>query len=215
MRINYILIDLENLCPDRLDLLTKHDFRVKVFVGSNQTKLPFELVTAMQALGDRGEYIKIQGNGPNALDFHIAFYMGELASQSEACFFHVISKDTGFDPLITHLKQRKIFAKRSERLEDIPLLVTQDDRSTAQLAQINPAKSQPESPQDILAQAIQFLRQSARTRPAKLPALQNALQAHFRKALGEDGHQTLVEQLRSKEIITVGASNTLTYRFPK
>jgi hypothetical protein len=27
-------------------------------------------------MGDRAEYVKIAGKGPNALDFHIAFYSG-------------------------------------------------------------------------------------------------------------------------------------------
>ena len=34
----------------------------------------------MQALGDRANYVEIDGSGPNALDFHIAYYIGELAT---------------------------------------------------------------------------------------------------------------------------------------
>ncbi|WP_455232074.1 PIN domain-containing protein [Geopseudomonas aromaticivorans] len=207
MRTNYVLIDLENVCPEHMELLLKLDFRVKVFVGSNQTKLPFELVTAMQALGERGEYIKIHGNGPNALDFHIAFYMGELAAKDEGCFFHVLSRDTGFDPLIAHLKHRKIFAKRSERIEDIPLLAVTQQQNVEQPQQPQQGK------QDICSEAINFLRKAARTRPSKLPALENALKAHFRKVLGGNDHQKLVSQLRSKKIITVGENNSLTYHF--
>lgn len=202
MRTNYVLIDLENVQPEHMEPLLKHDFRIKVFVGNNQTKLPFELVTAMQTLGERGEYIKIHGNGPNALDFHIAFYIGELAARDENCFFHILSRDTGFDPLIAHLKHRKIFAKRSERIEDIPLLVSAQP----------PATNQPQ--QDIFGKAVAFLHKSASTRPTKLPALENALNAHFRKALEEGGLEKLLAQLRSKKIISVGESNELTYHFP-
>lgn len=206
MRTNYVLIDLENTCPEHLNLLLKHDFRVMVFIGSNQSKLPFELVQAMQALGEHGEYIKINGNGPNALDFHIAFYMGEIAAKNEESFFHIISRDTGFDPLIAHLKQRKIFAKRSERIEEIPLL------SSSQPAPATPQT--PEVKSDTLSQAIEFLRKSPKTRPGKLPALHNALNAHLRKTLGENGPEMLIAQLRSRKIITVGKNNSLTYQFP-
>ena len=99
MKNNYVLIDYENEQPKNLDILKGHEFSVKVFVGAKQAKLPFELATAMQALGDKAEYIKIDGNGPNALDFHIAFYIGHIVASDREAYFHIISKDTGFDPL--------------------------------------------------------------------------------------------------------------------
>ena len=81
MKTNYILIDYENVQPKSLAVLKGHDFKVIVFVGANQTKIPIDLAKAMQALGSSGEYIIISGNGPNALDFHIAYYIGELAAK--------------------------------------------------------------------------------------------------------------------------------------
>ena len=53
----------------------------------------------MQALGDRANYVEIDGSGPNALDFHIAYYIGELATADPTGSFHVISKDKGSDPI--------------------------------------------------------------------------------------------------------------------
>src|SRR5687767_2649597 len=108
VRPNIVLIDFESVQPASLEVLAADHFKVKVFVGATQTKLPFDLVTAIQRMGDRAEYIKISGVGPNALDFHIAYYIGRIASQEPDAFFHIISKDTGFDPLIQHLKDNKI-----------------------------------------------------------------------------------------------------------
>ncbi len=88
-----------------------------VFIGANQTKVPFEVAQAMQAMGSNAEYVKIAGNGSNALDFHIAFYIGQLAAADPTAFFHIISKDSGFDPLIAHLKiEQKIFAARENSI---------------------------------------------------------------------------------------------------
>ena len=81
---------------------------VVLFVGAKQAKVPFDLAVAMQALGEKAKYIKIAGSGRNALDFHIAFYVGELSTKEPDAYFYVISRDTGFDPLIKHLKGRKI-----------------------------------------------------------------------------------------------------------
>ena len=121
MRINYVLIDLENVQPASLAGLEADFFKVLIFVGASQTKIPFELASAAQRLGERAAYIKIAGNGINALDFHIAYYIGRLSQQDPTAYFHIISKDTGFDTLIQHLKAQKIGVVRSKDIADIPL----------------------------------------------------------------------------------------------
>jgi PIN domain len=121
-KTNYILIDYKNVQPKNLLILNGHPVKVFIFVGANQAKIPFEVASALQTLGDNGKYVKISGIGSNALDFHIAFYIGQLAARDSSAYFHVISKDTGFDPLIKHLKERRIFAQRRSELAEIPLL---------------------------------------------------------------------------------------------
>ena len=49
------------------------------------------------------ELVRLTEPGKNALDFHIAYYLGQLALKEPDAFFHIVSKDTGFDPLIQHL----------------------------------------------------------------------------------------------------------------
>jgi len=74
-----------------------------VFLGQHQTRLMLELVQALQPFGADAEYIAIQGNGPDAVDFHIAFYIGRLAAAEPGTSFTIVSKDKGFDPLMRHL----------------------------------------------------------------------------------------------------------------
>jgi hypothetical protein len=87
------LIDFENVHPKNLELVTKHPFKVFVFVGANQAKVPFDLADSMQLLGNDAKYIKIAGNGQNALDFHIAYYIGELAGKDPDAHFPQEEKD--------------------------------------------------------------------------------------------------------------------------
>ena len=102
----YLLVDFENV--PRLDLgRMGKQTRVYVFVGDQQQKIPFDLVESAQALGDSLEWCKISGQGRNALDFHIAFYLGELNQTApKNVRFTVLSGDRGYDPLVAHLKQR-------------------------------------------------------------------------------------------------------------
>jgi hypothetical protein len=99
LRTNYVLIDYENVQPTDLALLCNGPFKTKVFLGANQSKISVALATAIQALGANAEYVVIASSGSNALDFHIAYYIGSLSSEDSTAFFHIISKDAGFDPL--------------------------------------------------------------------------------------------------------------------
>ena len=120
MRTNYVLIDYENVQVKSLSILKGEHFRIRVFLGPNNTKLPVELVLALQQLGDKAEYIVLDTSGKNALDFHIAYYLGILAAADPNGFFHIVSKDTGFDSLLQHLKNKKIHCARSASLEELP-----------------------------------------------------------------------------------------------
>ena len=63
----------------------------------------------------------ISGNGRNALDFHIAFHLGELATREPHASFQVVSKDTGFDPLLAFMKEKGITVRRSIADEPVPV----------------------------------------------------------------------------------------------
>src|SRR5258705_6006839 len=110
--LNYVLIDYENVQPKELHLLREGAFRVRIFLGPKQTKIPLHMATALQPLGTNVEYVLLESGGPNALDFHIAFYLGELSRQEPSAHFHMLSKHGGFDPLIKHLYGRGISIQR-------------------------------------------------------------------------------------------------------
>lgn len=114
--LNIILIDYESLQPADLAGLEGEDVRVLVFVGAQQNRIPFDFAEAMQQLGERARYVKIGGTGRNALDFHLAFYLGELTQQYPGGAFRIVSKDSGFDPLIAHLQARGFDVERCQAL---------------------------------------------------------------------------------------------------
>lgn len=120
MQPHFVLIDYENVHVKSLALLKGEEFHVRVFLGKSNTKIHSELAIAMQKLGNRGGYIMLESSGSNALDFHIAYYLGVLASADPTAQFHIISKDTGFDPLVAHLRSRAIQASRSASIEAMP-----------------------------------------------------------------------------------------------
>lgn len=197
MRTNYVLIDFENVQPTTLAGLDAEHFRLLVFVGANQNKLAFETAAAMQKLGTRADYIKITGNGSNALDFHIAFHIGRLSQLDPDAFFHIVSKDTGFDPLIAHLKERKVFAARSRDVSEIPLLKAANSKSLP----------------DRVSVAVSNLRQRGASRPRTLKTLTSTIQSLFQKQLSEVELAELLDALKRDGIVVV-TDTKVTYALP-
>jgi hypothetical protein len=107
---SYTLVDYENVGPALRGCLIKDDEQVLVFLGQTNAKVHPHI---SRWLGRRAEYITINGRGPNALDFQIAYYVGTLVQSSRDCTIQIVSGDKGFDPLIGHLRDSGINIKRS------------------------------------------------------------------------------------------------------
>ena len=197
MRTNYVLIDYENVQPEAVASLAQDHFKVMVFVGASQSKVTFDAAAALQKMGNKAEYVKIAGNGPNALDFHIAYYIGLLAAGEPDAYFHIISKDTGFDPLIQHLKSRNIFAARSKAISDIPLIKATSAKSPAERVSIVIAK----------------LQQLGASRPRTLKTLTSTVSSLFQKQLTEPELKVLLEALVSTGTVAVTGAK-VSYAMP-
>lgn len=187
MKTNYVLIDYENVQPDAIAVLEKEHFKILVFVGANQTKVNFEVASVLQRLGNKAEYIKITGNGSNALDFHIAFYIGQLAVQEPDSYFHIISKDAGFDPLILHLKSKKILACRSKAVTDIPIVKASNSNT----------------PLEKLDIIICDLKRRGTSKPRTVKTLTSTISSLFQKKLPDQELTSLLGELQKKGVVLV------------
>lgn len=177
LKKNIVLIDYESVQPETLACLEPAHFSLFIFVGASQAKVSVNLAIAVQGMGDRARYIQISGNGPNALDFHIAFYLGQLALAEPTAMFHVISKDKGFDPLIQHLKSKKIAAARSSSLESMcsgPLAAAQSasERATAFALKLQESKGGRPRTTKTLSRSIQSFFQNHLSETAVLDVLE-------------------------------------------
>lgn len=197
MKNNYVLIDYENVQPKNLELLKGHEFSVKVFVGAKQPKIPVELAAALQPFGEKAEYIQISGNGPNALDFHIAYYIGRISAEDPDAFFHIISKDTGFDPLIKHLRTKKIHVHREKDVSEIPIL------------KISNSKSNPERVEAI----IEFLKARGTAKPRRVSTLTNSISSLFMKKLENGELIGLVDELVRQKVVIINDTK-VSYQLP-
>jgi hypothetical protein len=151
----------------------------------------------MQLLGNDARYIKISGNGQNALDFHIAYYVGELAGKDPDAQFHIISKDKGFDPLIAHLKSRGIRIQREKDIGEIPLLRVPTSTSM----------------DEKVAAIVKNLGGRGQSRPRKVRTLENTINTLFTKKLDKNELASLIKEMQKRKLIVVNQSN-VSYKLP-
>ncbi len=102
MNQSILLVDYENIGKIELGDIPPAVL-VPFFFGASQKSVPKEFLKAALNLRERFVAIDIEGQGKNALDFHIAYYMGEYLTRSPGSPCIILSKDKGFDPLVKHL----------------------------------------------------------------------------------------------------------------
>ncbi|OGA78398.1 MAG: hypothetical protein A3G81_05070 [Betaproteobacteria bacterium RIFCSPLOWO2_12_FULL_65_14] len=193
---SFVLIDYENVQPKNIGRLNGGRYKVKVFTGAKQ-KVTVDMANALQALGPDVQYVQIAGEGKNAVDFHIAYYIGKLAAETPKATFHVISADTGFDPLVKHLASQEISCQRWKSIADIP--------------PTDPSKSA--SSKDRRELVVDYLKKLKNNKPGTEKRLRNTINARFENQLTDEDLDALVLGLMKLGIIKV-AGGKVQYLLP-
>lgn len=110
--MNHVFVDFENVHQVDLSLIGAKSVGFTLMVGAKQTKLDSDLVEKLMAHSSSVQLVKLKSSGQNALDFALAYYLGRAVLADPTGYFHIVSKDGGFDPLIDHLRARHIQVHR-------------------------------------------------------------------------------------------------------
>ena len=117
----WAFVDYENVGSLESINLSEYE-KVFVFCGPKNKKINFGIVPSSDFCSI--ELIGITTMGNNNLDFHLAFHLGrfhEIADKNIT--FHIVSKDSGFNGLVNHLKKigrkcKKVSTKPSENIKN-------------------------------------------------------------------------------------------------
>ncbi len=181
LKANHVLIDYENVQPTVADALSPPIFKVWVFVGAQQAKVKIDLLELVQRKSDSARVIRIGATGRNALDFHISYYLGKLVTESPDDYFHVISHDTGLDPLLAHLSEQGIRVARWNTIAEIPIL-----KAPANCAD-----------DEKLSKILEYLVRRGAQRPGSWKTLVGSTVALFQPKLTETEASRLLDVLES------------------
>ena len=161
-------------------------------------------------------YVKLEAAGKNVLDFHIAYYIGELAAADQDGFFHIISGDKTFDPLIEHIKGRKIFAARSESIEEMPCFRAPPTPPPAK-ARLKPtiADTAPDDPiESWIEVVVEELIARRESRPVRMKTLISTIHARIGKDRSAKEAEAVRDALVVRKIIALDGVK-FSYKLPK
>ena len=133
----------------------------------------------------------------NIIIVYIGYCIGELAASEPNAFFHIISKDKGFDPLINHLKDRKIRVHREKDIGEIPVLQLADTSSI----------------DEKISAIVKNLGGRGLARPRKVTTLSNTINSLFNPKLGAKELTALVKEMEKRKLIVINQNN-VSYKLP-
>ena len=118
-----IYVDYENVSLHGLEAIEQlgGDDSVKIFIGTQSTRLSMEDADRIFNCKAKVELITNKYIGKNALDFIIMVYMGYDIAKGLANAYFVVSNDKGYDPAIYQM--RKLSGLTVQRKSDISFVL--------------------------------------------------------------------------------------------
>jgi hypothetical protein len=195
---NYVLVDYENVQTLELERVAGLPVKVVLFIGSNQKRVPVELLRKVCAIPGCVEVIESVDAGKNALDFQMACHAGRIAEREPGAFLHFVSRDKGFDAVVRFLKDGGRLAARVDSFSSLAFLNQKDFR----------ALSFEEQLEFVLTR---LSKTPVISRPRKLSTLRTSVSAMLGKQLDKATIELIVEALKAQNKIFAGPKGNITY----
>ena len=154
------------------------------------------------------QLVRLTSSGKNALDFALAYYVGRAVVADPSGYFHIISKDGGYDALIEHLQSKHIRIRRHTDFATLTFSIPTKPPVAAPKATQPLAVTKPKSPpkpkiqssaqivaDDMEKRVLEHLRKPTATRPRTKKKLASFLIAHLGQQITESEALTLIENL--------------------
>jgi len=189
-RTNYIFVDFENVQETDWERIANRPVKVVLLLGTQQKNLPVHLVRKLVKVGSQVQLVEVKRAGKNALDMILAHYVGAIRVKDPEGYFHIVSKDTGYDPLVGHLQDEGAFARRHSSFSEISILMNVEER---------------------VGVVSKDLKENTASRPKKRSTLESKIQARFGSALSEADVSETIEGLIRDRSVTLLESGDVKY----
>jgi hypothetical protein len=215
--VNHVFVDFENVQKIDLAVIGNKGVTFTLLVGPRQTKLGVSLVEKLVEHAASVQLVRLTSAGRNALDFTLAYYVGRAVAAYPAGYFHIVSKDAGYDPLIEHLRSRHIRARRHGDFATLTFSgpakppAPIPPAATSKRKPPSKPKAQPPVLDEWETRVLEHLRKPATKRPRNRQKLVSFLIAHLGRKITETEALKLVENLSQAGFLTIDEKGKATY----
>jgi len=223
--VNHVFIDFENVHEVDLSLVGEKLVDLTILLGPKQTKLDVDLVEKILQHANSVQLIHLTEPGRNAVDFALAYYVGRSAALDPSGYIHIISGDTGYDPLIAHLRRNHVKAHRHPDFESLKNRLNPPSGTTAGVPATPTPKAKPQPPSNTpplkpaapslderATHALEHLHGHPKNRPAREATLLSHMRTLFGNKITEGETATVVKTLRLAGHIAINEKGAVTYR---
>lgn len=110
--VNHVFVDFENVRTIDVAVVSGKNLTFHLFFGPHQKTLDIEVVEVLLKHAQVVQIVRSPKSGKNALDFVLAYHLGQAVVGDPKGYFHIVSKDAGFDALVDLLKSKLVKVKR-------------------------------------------------------------------------------------------------------
>jgi hypothetical protein len=229
-RLHLIFVDFENVPEVDLRRLIGRQVKVTLLIGLNQPNAAKKLVETLADIPFEVRLLKIGVVKKNALDFALAFHLGECAARYPEGRFYIVSADKkDFDPLVTHLRSHHVEAWRSDDIGSLPFLTVGQPAIaptsvTKAPAAGRPPKISPKLPPRVKTPAAAPLGLSrvekiiarlnnpaSRNRPSTEKKLRASIQNEIKKAPAGLTIDDVLSELQQRHVLAIEPNGKVTY----
>jgi hypothetical protein len=213
--VNHVFVDFENVHKFDLGVIGGKTVHFTLLAGAKQTKLDMTAVENLTQPGAELKLIRLTSSGKNALDFALAFYLGRDVLADPTGYFHIISKDKGYDPLVEHLRSKHIHAHRHDDFSTLTFGVAPKQLETLPQVALAKSKVQPKPTASVLdqreAQVLAHWRKTLTKPPRTRQKLISYLIVHLGHKLTEAEADQLMRHIESAGYLAIDDKGKVTY----
>jgi PIN domain len=208
---NHIFVDVENMKSINPVVLGLKHLVIHLFLGPQDKKLEVEVVEVILTNSHGIRLVRSPKNGKNALDFVLAYHLGQAAMAEPKAYFHILSKDCGFDSLVELLRSKQIKACRYANWDTLHAALTHKPPAHKSLTPPAAPTIKPLSPG--AEKVLNYLKKSPNNRPKKYTNLVRQAQSYLGKDATDAMAESVVQELRCSKKISIEEKGGLTYHF--
>ncbi len=227
---NHVFVDFENVHEIDPAVFGHKSVSFTLLLGPVQKKLDAALVEQLLNHAGTVELVRLAEPGRNALDFALAFYLGRAVQTDPLDFFHIVSHDKGYDPLVEHLRHRHIRARRHDDFSALhfdgdgklsapqtkpaptPVAVPPPPPVPTKIAVTQPTATGTLHLGDQARLLLEYLRRNAKNRPGKEATLIRHTRSFFGDKITESDAKALIAELRVAKILIIDPKGKLDYQ---